>query len=316
MSPIDDIKDRVEDLEGDVADEGDEGTPAAKSTGDDLDELDDEEIEKRARRQGWTPEEEWNEERAARNGLRKPSRFLTAREFLENIGTRMPMLKERNKALHGRIDELEGVVKEMKGFVEDQRRMGKEAVIRAREDERKKVLEEMRNAAAEGDMDAHDKATAKLNAIDEQTRKELEKPQGDKTEADLPAETQRWLGENPWFLKVPHLHEAMKAAHIRVKKASPAMGEYESLQKAMQDVMRRFPEDFGQDGAAGNRRMPPATNTGDLRRGDPGKAADVERRFSQIPKADQEAYEKHRKMFEKIGQKFTKAEFMADYEGA
>ena len=40
---------------------------------------------------------------------------------------------------------------------------------------------------------------------------------------------------------------------------------------------------------------------------------DGSKSFDSIPRADQEAYEKHRKMMESKGVKYTKAEFMADY---
>ena len=57
----------------------------------------DPQVEVRARNMGWVPEAEWDEERATREGKRKPKVFKTATEYVADNEASLPMLRATNR---------------------------------------------------------------------------------------------------------------------------------------------------------------------------------------------------------------------------
>lgn len=66
--------------------------------------------EARARRMGWRPEDEWDE--SATKNKRRPTRFLTAEEYLVKVENDLPVLRERNRFLDGELAEARTMIAE------------------------------------------------------------------------------------------------------------------------------------------------------------------------------------------------------------
>lgn len=288
-----DLDDKVDtDLQDDAIEGGEGAKPSEMS-----------EKEKRARRLGWVPESEWDEERAEREGRRKPSKFISADEFIERTEDNIPIMRDQLRRVDAKLTDAESKINDMHGVILSQREMTKAAVLRAREQGRRDAEQAMRDAVVEGDTDKYDAAKEKLKEIDAIPLEEAKPAAAAKPQAD--PEAQRWADQNPWFYQDHELNVSMIAEHGRVKKANPDMPQWEQFEKAKRTVMRRFPEKFN----INPRRDAPSavSQPSGARQNDGSKS------FDSIPRADQEAYEKHRKMMAAKGVKYTKEEFMADY---
>lgn len=284
-----DLDDKVDaDLQDDVV-EGDK--PAEMS-----------EKEKRARRLGWVPESEWDEERAEREGRRKPSKFISADEFIERTEDNIPIMRDQLRRVDAKLTDAESKINDMHGVILSQREMTRAAVQRAREAGRRDAEQAMRDAVVEGDTDKYDAAKEKLKEIDaivtDEPRREPAKKSND-------PEAERWVGQNPWFNDDQELSTVMINEHVRVKKANPDMPQWEQFEKAKRILMKRFPEKFN----INPRRDAPASVSSPSG----ARQTDGNKSFDSIPQADRDAYEKHRKMMAAKGVKYTKEEFMADY---
>ena len=282
--------------------------------------LDDgDEVEQRARKQGWRPESEWDEARAEREGRRKPAKFFTAKEFLDRNETNMPILRERLRKTEDRLELADRDVKELKVMVMEQRKMGKEAAARAHAEGRSELEAELRNAFSSGDLDKHDEIIKKIGELDkaeretilEDAKRETQTVEVDPKVRAATETTKTWVAKNAWFtdIKKAHLNAAMIHEHNLVKNREPDMEEWEGLEEAKRIVMQRYPEEFGQRGP----RSRLSTVETPSNRGAGSGANSVEARFQALPKADRDVFLNHQAKFKKQNVEYTKAEFLADY---
>lgn len=264
------------------------------------------EAEKRARRLGWVPESEWDEERAEREGKRKPSKFISADEFIERTEDNIPIMRDQLRRVDAKLTDAESKINDMHGVILSQREMTKAAVKRAWEKGKSEAEQRMRDAVVEADPDKYDEAKADLeNIVAAAPVAEEAKPAPAKPQPD--PEAQRWADQNKWFYEDHELNVSMIAEHGRVKKANPDMPQWEQFEKAKKTVIRRFPEKFN----INPRRE--AASTVSAPSG--ARQTDGNKSFDAIPQADRDAYERHRKMMAAKNPpvKYTKEEFMADY---
>lgn len=287
----------------------------------------DDDIEQRARAQGWRPEEEWDEERAKREGRKKPTKFYTAKEFLDRVAGNIPMLNERLRRLEAENRKLETNQKEFSSLIEDQRKAHREALERVRANTRKEVEEELQKAAVEGDMDAHKAAVAKMKTLEEEDRKaavEAAKAEA-KPAAEDPAASVHdgphpdmvaWVDRNKaWFSDKSRvfLNAYMVAAHSKVVAGNPDLSVTEALDRAKRQVMTRFPEEFG--GAAPRRAGSPGVDGNALGNSRGGTGQTVEERFNALPRDARDAYERARVRMASLKPpaKFTKEQYLVEY---
>lgn len=262
-----------------------------------------ESAEARARAMGWVPEEEWDEDRAERAGRRKPTKFLTPEEFISRVESEVPVLRERNRHLTTEVQGLTKKINEMLDVFSEDKRMQREALARAREDERKKWEAKMDQSAAEADVDGYQEAKAKVAEFSS----DPEKPAEQKPDGRNP-EIENWIAGTPWWNKDGVMTAFMTEEFGRVQANHPGISISDALAAAEKETRNKFPERFGERPRQPARQ--PLNPTGER-----PAATDVERRFRSLPAEDQAAYEKQRKMFEGRGVKFTKKEFVADYFG-
>jgi hypothetical protein len=281
-------------------------------------------IEQRARAQGWRPEEEWDEERAEREGRKKPAKFFTAKEFLERTANNLPMLNERIRRLEQENLKLTSSQREFSSLIDDQRKQHREALERVRENTRKEVEEKLERAAALGDMDAHKSALKEMKDVeaaerqallDEAKAKPVEADGDGNAHAKQNPETNAWVERNVSWFRDPnrtYLNNYMVEQHRRIALAEPKLPVLDALEKAKRMVMVKFPEEFG--GAPARRGSPgPDGNALGNNRGGSGQS--VDERFNALPRDARDAYEKARVRMLNLRPpaKFTKEQYLADY---
>ena len=255
---------------------------------------------------GYVAEEDWDDDRAEKEGRRKPAHFITAREFIERTKNSLPILRERLQHMEIVNTELMGKVSDMHSVVMSQREMTKAAV--ARSYEAGKLAQEalMREAVVEGDPEKYDAAKARaeeIAAAGAEVIREQQKPEDPRNKVD--PVTKSWVDQNRWFENDQTLNTAMIREHTIVRKENPEMDNWASLELAKRKLMKRFPEEFNinprREGAASV--TAPSGLNGNATRSN----------FDSLPQEDRDAYERHRKMMALRKVQYTKEEFMREY---
>lgn len=268
----------------------------------------------RAKRLGYVSEADWDEERAEREGRRKPEKFLTAKEFIEKTESSLPMMRQQLRTIDKKLDEATAQNKDMHAILQEQRRMTREAIARARKEERDKAVQAMDEAVETADTSGYKAAQQKVKELDEaertETTTERQEPVTEPGKAPPDPAIEAWKAQNPWFNVDEEITPYMISQFGKVTR-DPSMAsktQAEKLAAAKRLVMARFPEKF----STGNPRREGHSSV-NTPSGARVAGNSVDRRFSSLPEADRAAYEKQRKMFEARGSKFTRAEFLADY---
>ena len=162
-------------------------------------------VEQEARALGWVPEGEYRGDK---------SRWIDAETFVKRGTELMPILQannrrlvDQNQKLQGRIGELEESVKAATESVEELRKFHTAETKRKVEDERKRIMAELKAAKKDGDVDAEVELTSALNQVDKALEAE-DKRKPDEPPKRKPAATDEvhpdfhdWSSDNPWFGK-------------------------------------------------------------------------------------------------------------------
>lgn len=296
----------------------------------------DEQIEARARKQGWRPESEWDDARAEREGRRKPSRFMSAREYLDRIKDETPILRERNRRLEGQVEkfgkeigELKKQTSELSELLRTQHNMSIEAKKKAYEKGIAAGKAEMRAAVKDGDEAKFAEAEKEVEQL-EAEKKELEKvaakakeseedDDGDgkgkrrereAPEADVDEETKDWIAANKkWFMGDAVLNAYAIDQNAAVRRDHPDWSVTDQLNEVKARTMEKFPEKFGKNPNRNGNGAVTQPSGGD--RGDKNA-----KKFDALPPEAKKAYEGFKKQFEAKGVKYTQAEYLADYHEA
>lgn len=179
------------------------------------------EREKVARALGWRPKEEYDKD---------DGKWMDADAFLEMRAGTKKTTERLNQVIRDqgkKIKRLETMVEQVKGFKEQAR---KEAL--------EELKEQMREAAATGDMEAFDKIDAKLERIRESAAKEVEKNDDATDTQEIFTE---WLADNDWYVK----DEAKRAyAELQVKKLGPMPDSDLTPEEYLQEITERVEKRF------------------------------------------------------------------------
>lgn len=301
-------EDEVLDREDDEA--GDEAAEAAS------------EVEKTARRLGWRPESEWDDTR----GTRKPPKFLSAEDYIAKVENDVPVLRERLRhqdqqigALDTKVSDLSGKLGEstalIKTLVEQNKSVGKRAYEKAK----RELAAEKLAAVSAADTDAYAAAEAREQALEEEFGEvEEAKPVVvEKPAATAAAEpdpiTKAWIAENQWFTSDPVRNAYARAENDAIWKEAAASGEALSKLDALIETKRRVAEKFPERFGINPRRSGKGAVT-DSREAAPRRKKAGERSFEDLPQDAQETYERLRVQFANRGDKYTKEEYVADYQ--
>jgi hypothetical protein len=283
-------------------------------------------IERKARRQGWIPEAEWDDSEAAKNGTKRPAEFLSAEEFLEKVEGSVPMMRERMRRmdegmgeLKGKLEEQSGVIAELRDLLKGQTEMSKKAKKEAYERGLRDAETRMEQAVVDSDPNEFKKAKGEVAELSEKIKELDEQPKTKETKeeaktGDVSDETKAWVRKNSkWFNdgRRPHLRGYMITVHTRLKAEHPDVAEEDLLDDAADEVREKFPEDFGENPARrGAPAVRPPSNGGGGRENN-----SIEARFSALPAADRAAYDRQKAQFAKMKPpvEFTKEQFLEAY---
>jgi len=291
--------------------------------------------EERARTMGWFPEDEWDEERAQRSGMKKPATFLSAEDFITKVEGELPILRQTNRALGDKVTRLEkevtdqtsattslqGKIGDLSLLVEDMHRSNREIGKRAYEKGLREAQAVKKQAIEEGDHDAVDKADQTI--ADLEAVKPVEDDAADRIAADrqqqqqqgngtnrqnpqLDPNMQSWVDANPWFMRDQTLNSFVIEEHGILMKERPGVPEHELLDEVKQMAVDTFPRKFGKN----PKRAAPASV------GNPGPGRGNEgdgKTFADIPKEDQDAYYRQKEYMAEKKIEFTKEEYVNEY---
>ena len=295
----------------------------------------DPQVEVRARNMGWVPEAEWDEEKAAKEGRRKPGRFKAAEEYIKDIESNIPALIGRNRHLSDKVTGLEQQVARIpdleaklddtgrlaEHLLESQKRSADAAYQRCIEATEKR----MKQAVKESDDEAYDAAKADRDRLEEErTETEPEPPPRREPEVKEPErnddtpearrraarekldpETRSWVESNPWFDTDIVLNGAMIEELGEVKTERPGLSVSDGLAEAKRRVMDKFPRKFGLNPA---RDAPPTVG-----RPGPGGQHTNGHAFADIPREDQESFRRQQRIMKERGTEWTDEEIAASY---
>lgn len=304
-----------------------------EDVGDDSGGSDDAEIEARARAQGWVPEDEWDADRAEREGRRRPKQFVTAREYLNRADSSMPLLRDQVRKLTDQVVEQKQLLTNMTDFISQQRAANEKAVAAAFERGIATAREEQRKAVEEGDLEAFDKAQKKIDTLEqqrEQRRREVEQaqqqeqPQQQDTQQRPQTQPQpnpaikAWIAQNPWFETDVVLHRAARDEDDILLAEQPDLPIADRLDEVKARVQRRYPERFPgarQPKPGQQRRIGPASvATPSGARPGVRSGGSVETQFAALPAEAKASYERYRQQFKAAsGVDYTKEEYLKDY---
>jgi hypothetical protein len=203
-----------------AAAEGGEGTSAAPS------------VEDRARRMGWVPKDEFRGDE---------TRWVDAAAFVERGDNELPILRERNRKLDGKIAQLETTIRDFAKYHE-----------KTAEREHKRALKEVelrhKEAVSVGDVKAATEAAHEMAEI------KADAPKAGDTKKVVEPEVTAWLADNSWFNADKKLNAFATELHGEILRDKPGLSLAENLEEVTKEVRRRFPEKFGNP----RRNDPPA----------------------------------------------------------
>ena len=186
------------------------------------------EVEARARRMGWRPQDEWNG---------PANRWVDAEAFVAKADESVPVMRERMKRLDSdlaardrRIEQLERTSKTLEA-------MGQQAIKAAVEQAKR----EMRAAVETGDTEAFEKAEKALEAA---TAEPKSNGEARTTRPEDDPDLQAWRQDNPWFNNdIKMTVFANQAARILAEKHNIGLGP-ELYAKITEAVREEFPDKF------------------------------------------------------------------------
>lgn len=198
-----------------------------------------------AREQGWTPKEQFRGD---------PSDWIDADEYVKRGDPRY--LRKQLGQTERQLRKLEQ--QRTADQVQFDKRLEKmESLNKV---QRRKMYAEIENArraaVAVGDTEEYDRQNemeAQLYQAEQDAGKEPAKEESAKAEKPHP-DVEKWVSENPWFIKSPMLNKAAEGIHLQLLDDDPGLTIAENLAKTRAEVIKRFPDKFS--------KAPPARANG------------------------------------------------------
>lgn len=217
-----------------------ESDQPAQSAGDD--------IESKARSQGWVPREEFRGD---------PEKWRPADEFVKRGEELLPVALERSRAAERKAQDLEARLAAREREFEDKigrlERMSTAAVQRERERLEAMYRNAQRNAVETGDTARFDQLDRDRQAaienydkyIQEQVQPRRDPSQPHSLPPDRQAVVDGWVQKNEWFNRDPELNAVAQAFHVRLGNEKPGLSLAENLAETERYVRQRYADKFG-----------------------------------------------------------------------
>lgn len=227
---------------------GEELPPNTENTVEEQPNTDAGEIETRARAMGWRPQEEFNGD---------PSKWRSAEDFVRRGEEELPVLRENLRRMTSTVSDLQSRLsrqeQEHKASFERLDKMSSAALQRQKETLEASYQAAMRNAAAQGDVEAYDRLDAgRRQAVGEFDSQIAEVGKPVETKDQTPqiddaskATVEGWIVKNPWFKTDGELSGLATWYHGHLQQTKPNLSLEENLRETERFVRQRFPEKFG-----------------------------------------------------------------------
>lgn len=232
-------------------------------------------VESRARSQGWVPREEFRGD---------PEKWRPADEFVKRGEEILPVALERSRAAERKAAELEArMAAQERAYADQLQRLERTTAIalqRQREQLEANYQHAMRQAVEVGDVARYDQlARDRVQAVDHFDRQVTEqvqpaqRQQPDGAAPNLPPEqatvVNTWRAQNDWFDRDVVLNSVAQGLHMQLLRDKPGMSLSENLAAVTSEVRKRFPDRFGITAAqittpmveSGGGRMPSSMGT-------------------------------------------------------
>ncbi len=199
------------------------------------------EVETRARSQGWVPKDEFRGD---------PEKWRPADEFVKRGEEILPIALERARAAERRIQDMEAQFQQKLSRVE---RVSQIALERQRADLQSRYETALREAASNGDVERYDLLSRgreeAFQKFDEQVQKELQPDPAEQAKPTLPPEIKStvdgWIAQNDWFNRDQELNAVAQQHHMRLLRDQPGLSLADNLAQTRKYVQQRYPERFG-----------------------------------------------------------------------
>lgn len=188
-----------------------------------------EEIEQKARSQGWKPAEEWKGE-PPRGG------FVDAETFIERADEILPIVRAEREELKSEIAEMRKTLEQFnKHHVETLAKTEKRAFEQARQ----QLIAEQKKAIEEGDADKFAQVEDQKARLAEAERQSVQAVQQRQGSDDVSGIQAKWEKENPWFRDDFELYETAEKAATWLTKNKPGLKPEQFLAELKQTVARK-----------------------------------------------------------------------------
>lgn len=221
------------------------------------------EMEARARRMGWRPQEEFRGD---------PSRWTDAKTFIDRGENELPVIRERYRTLDDRYAKLQTELASTRGEITEVRKSSKEmqeTLVEFRE--RSKRAEElayarartelesrMAQAVEQADANGYNRAKMELDRLNDAERQAMREPTPpQRTEARVepqspaqpPQQTidpavEQWVSENQWFAVDQGMAGFATAKFQSLRSQRPGVPVRELLDEVREEVKATWPAKF------------------------------------------------------------------------
>jgi len=199
------------------------------------------EIEDRARRQGWRPKEEYSG---------PENRWVSAKEFLDRGEREWPILRERMRKMDSELSETKALAREQKEVLQEMRDMAVKAEKRGYEKATADLAERERKAVEEANVSEYDRVQMEKRQLGpapaEPVRRDPTRVNGEVP--GVPPENvaiiQHWIGENRWFNEDREMNSVATALHGRLMESEPGLPITENLRRVRERIVQMYPDKF------------------------------------------------------------------------
>ena len=194
------------------------------------------EMETKARRLGWVPKDDFRGD---------PDRWRPADEFLERGERILPLVLKDNDRLHGRLSELETMLKETRESSKELLAFTSKAEERAYTRAKAEIEAKIEAAAATADPNAVRQGMRELDQLNADHVKPEPKKEADKPAVNIDPVIQDWIKKEEWFTKSPALNTYATEVFGEIEREKPGLTRSEMLAETKRRTMDKFPEKFG-----------------------------------------------------------------------
>lgn len=196
--------------------------------------------EARARKMGWRPKDEY--EKSGRD----PEKWVSADEFVRRGENELPVLRERFRKIEKQNEKQAKQLDEGNKLLRDlvaSQKAERDKAVKAALDQAQK---DRREAISTGDVPEAERLSGVIEEHKEALKAPVAAERETRTEgnAEIPEEVSQWVEANPWFT-ADRMLNVMATAHYGELMADKTLSETQRLAKVKAEVVRRFPEKFG-----------------------------------------------------------------------